>query len=126
VDQWLMRVEGALAAHFKQENGPSRPGVEWVIGLKHGAATYTAPVRAYHAADATAKTRADQQYQAQTVMQYLNDLIAGGWHPDQPRDHAITIGNPLGSGPLGGGRLGSGPLGEAPETPRKKPWWRVW
>ena len=25
MDQWLMRVEGALAAHFKQENGASRP-----------------------------------------------------------------------------------------------------
>ena len=116
MDQWLMRVEGELAAHFKQENGASRPGVEWVIGLKHGAAAYTARVRAYHAGDATAKTRADQQYQAQTVMQYLNDLIAGGWHPDQPRDHAITIGNPL----------VSLPLGEAPEPPKKQPWWRVW
>lgn len=111
-----MRVEGVLAAHFKQANGPSRPGVEWAIGLKHGVETHTARVRAHLADDVTRKTRADQQYQAQTVMQYLNDLILKGWHPDQPREHVITIGNPLGGNPL----ASSG----APEP--KKPWWKVW
>jgi hypothetical protein len=111
---WLMRVEGALAAHFKQENGPSRPGTEWAIGLKHGDATHRVLVRAYLAADATAKTRADQDYQARTVMQYLNDLIVQGWHPDQPRPHVITIGNPL-----------ADPPGTAPAA-AKKPWWRLW
>jgi hypothetical protein len=113
-EPWLMRVEGALAAHFKQESGPSRPGVEWAIGLKHGDKTYAARVRAYLAADATAETRADQDYQARTVMQYLNDLIAKGWHPDQTREHLITIGNPL-----------AGPPG-APQAAAKKPWWRLW
>jgi hypothetical protein len=109
-----MRVEGRLAAHFKQESGPSRPGVDWAIGLKHGDATTRVLVRAYLAADASARTQADQDYQAQTVMQYLNDLIARGWHPDQPRPHVITIGNPRDGAP-----------GSAP-APANKPWWRLW
>lgn len=108
--QWLMRVEGALSAHFKQANGPSQPGADWKIGLEHGAATYTVTVRALLADDATKKTRADQHYQAQTVMPYLDDLIARGWHPDQRREHVITIGNPLGP----------------PQAESKKPWWRIW
>jgi hypothetical protein len=113
-DQWLMRVEGGLSAHFKQPSGPSRPGTDWTIGLKRGDATHTVRVRAYLSDDASAHTRKDQQYQAQTVMQYLNDLLTKGWHPDQPKEHVITIGNPLGGRPLG-----------APPEP-KKPWWRFW
>jgi hypothetical protein len=113
-EPWLMRVEGALSAHFKQDDGPSRPGTEWAIGLKHGDKTYTARVRAYLAADATAKTRADQDYQARTVMQYLNDLIAKGWDPEQQRAHVITIGNPLAD------------LPGAAQAAAKKPWWRLW
>ena len=108
-EQWLMRVEGALSAHFKQPSGPSRPGTDWKIGLKHGAATYTVLVRAYLSDDASARTRKDQTYQGQTVMQYLNDLITKGWHPDQAREHVITIGNPLGAPPE-----------------EKRPWWKFW
>ncbi len=113
-EQWLMRVEGALEAHFKQPNGPSRPGVDWTIGIKHGAATWTVIVRAFLADDASAATRADQHYQAQTVMQYLNDLIGKGWHPGQPHAHEITIGDPLGAPTA------------LPATETKRPWWRLW
>ena len=33
---WLMRVEGGLAASFKQPDGTSRPGTDWKIGIKRG------------------------------------------------------------------------------------------
>jgi hypothetical protein len=105
-----MRVEGALEAHFKQPSGPSRPGVDWVIGLKRGEETHRVRVRAYLADDVTAATRKDTTYQGRTVMQYLNELLEQGWQPGEPREHEITIGNPL---------PGTGP------APRK-PWWRFW
>ena len=110
-EPWLMRVEGALDAHFKQPDGPSRPGTDWVIGLKRGDELHQVRVRSYLSPDATAATRGDTTYLGRTVMQYLDDLLRSGWHPSQQREHVITIGNPL--------------PGTQPSAPRK-PWWRVW
>jgi hypothetical protein len=104
-----MRVEGGLAAHFKTADGGSRPGVHWKIALKRGDEIHTVLVKAFLTPDATRATQRDQEYQAQTVMQYLNDQLHAGWHPEQQRDHVIHIGNPL------------------PGTrPSPKPWWRIW
>ena len=111
-EPWRMRVEGGLSAHFKQPSGPSRPGTEWAIVLKRGEETHTVRVRAYLAEGAGKATRADQGYQARTTMQYLDDLLARGWHPSEQREHVITIGDPLPS------------PGAAPA--RRKPWWRFW
>lgn len=92
--QWLMRIEGGLNAHFKQADGSSRPGTDWAVGLKHGEDLYKVFVRTYLSDDLRADLKANQEYQAQTVMGFLNDLIRQGWHPDQPRDLTITITNP--------------------------------
>ncbi len=92
--QWLMRIEGALAAHFTQADGSSRPGTDWSVGLKNGDKTYKVFVRAYLSDDITQQAKADQDYQGSRVMGYLNDLLAHGWHPDQERDLIITIQNP--------------------------------
>ena len=105
---WLMRVEKGLSAHFNQADGPSRPGVVWSIGLKHGEALYTVMVKTLFQDDATAATRADSDYQAQTAMQYLNDQLQQGWHPDVEREHTIYLGNPV------------------PVAAPKRPWWKVW
>jgi len=107
--QWLMRIEGALAAHFKQADGSSCPGTDWAVGIKKGNATYKVFVRAYLSADITPEAKADKEYQGKTVMGYLNDLIMQGWLPDQPRDLVIVIQNPTGL-----------------STPPKKSKWRLW
>jgi hypothetical protein len=95
-EPWLMRVEGGLAAHFKVPDGPSRPGVQWTIGLKQGERTYRVMVKGLLADDASAETQQDHEYQAQVAMQYLNDQLNAGWHPDEERDHLIFIGNSTG------------------------------
>jgi hypothetical protein len=108
-----MRIEGGLSASFLTPDGPSRPGVLWRVGLKRGEETYTVHVRALLADDATAATRRDEQYQARTTMQYLDDLLRGGWHPTQDTpdvQHTIHIGNPIG----------------APAPTARRPWWRLW
>ena len=94
-DVWLMRVEDGLSAHFKEEDGSSRPGVQWAIGLKRGDEIFRVLVKALLADDASSATRNNQEYQAQTAMQYLNDQLNGGWHPSEEREHTIYIGNPL-------------------------------
>ena len=109
-NSWLTRIESGLAAHFKEEGGCSRPGVMWSVGLKRGEETWTATVKALLSDDASAATRADQQYQARTAMQYLNDRLAQGWHPSQQQDHTIYISNPPGTPPLAAAR----------------PWWKFW
>jgi hypothetical protein len=111
-EPWLMRVESGLSAHFKQPSGPSRSGTEWAIGLKRGDETHTVRVRAFLAEGVSKATRTDQGYQARTAMQYLNDLLARGWHPSERREHEIIIGDPL-------------PVPGAAPAPRKR-WWRFW
>jgi hypothetical protein len=109
-EQWLMRIEGALSAHFFQPDGSSRPGTDWSVGLKRGEQTYNVMVRAYLSDDMTRRARADTTYQGQTVMGYLNDLLEQGWRPEQGGDLEITIQNPTGE----------------TETEESKPWWKLW
>jgi hypothetical protein len=94
-----MRIEGALAAHFKQADGSSRPGTDWAVSLKNGDKTYKVFVRAYLSNDITPRAKADREYQGKTVLGYLNDLINQGWHPDQQRDLVIVIQNTTGAPP---------------------------
>jgi hypothetical protein len=109
-DPWLMRIEGALSAHFKQPDGPSRQGTDWKVGLKRGEELHTIFVRTYLSPDATASTRADTNYQGQTVMGYVNDLLRSGWSPADPVPSTIVIQNPTG----------------VAAAPKKKSWWRIW
>jgi hypothetical protein len=112
---WLMRVEQSLSATFKQDDGSTRPGVMWTIGMKQGNEIFHPTVRALFADDVTSKTRDDQMYQGRTVMRYLNDQMRQGWNPAQPRDHRIYIGNPTGCDK------------DSPDkASNRKPWWKVW
>lgn len=101
-----MTIESGLAAHFNQPDGPSVPGVSWLVRIERDGRLHHARVRALLAADATRATRKDQTYQANTTMQYLADQIESGWDPADAREHEILIGNPHG------------------EVAR--PWWRFW
>jgi|SRR5262249_15535984 len=92
--QWLMRIEGALSAHFYQPDGSSRPGTDWTVGLKRGDDTYTVIVRAYLSDDASEQTRKDTVYQGRTVLGYISDLLSQGWTPDREGDLVIVIQNP--------------------------------
>jgi hypothetical protein len=109
-EPWLMRIEGALSAHFFQPDGSSRPGTDWSVGLKRGEQTYNVMVRAYLSDDMSKRARADTDYQGQTVMGYLNDLLTQGWTPEQEADLTITIQNPTGE----------------TASEEAKPWWKLW
>lgn len=104
-----MFIESALAAHFKQAQGPSMPGVSWLVRIEYGGLSHHARVKALLSPDATKATRKDEGYQARTTMEYLAAQIQNGWDPAQEREHVIHIGNPHGE----------------PPTPAR-PWWRFW
>jgi hypothetical protein len=93
-EQWQARTEGSLNAHFKQADGSSRPGTDWKIGLRRGAETQTIFVRAYLADSATKATRANTNYQAQTVIGYVFDRLAAGWTPADGPLPGLTILDP--------------------------------
>lgn len=101
-----MSIESALEAHFKQADGPSLPGVSWLVRIEHGGHLYHARVKALLAPDATKATRRDDGYQARTTMRYLAAEIENGWNPAQEREHTIHIGNPHGQ--------------------PAQPWWKFW
>jgi len=101
-----MSIESALEAHFKQADGPSLPGVSWLVRIEHAGQVHHARVKALLAPDATKATRRDDGYQARTTMQYLAAEIESGWNPAREREHTIHIGNPHGQ----------------PE----QPWWKFW
>lgn len=109
--QWTLRVTNGLAAYFVQPDGPSRPGVVWSLQIARGDERYTAMVKTLFTDDATRATRRDDQYQAQTAMQYLDDRLRQGWHPVNDEEHTIFLGNPLSSS----GRAAA-----------RRPWWRIW
>jgi hypothetical protein len=109
--EWLMRIEGALDAHFKQPDGTSRPGTDWAVGLKRGTETCRILVRSYCDAEMTPRARADTRYQGQTVLGYVGDLLNQGWTPDKGGQHVIVIRNPT---------------GEPPPGSAARPWWKFW
>jgi hypothetical protein len=102
-----MSIESGLEAHFKQTDGPSLPGVSWLVRIEHGGRMHHARVKALLAPDASKATRRDNGYQAATTMQYLAAEIENGWDPAQEREHVIHIGNPHGA-------------------PAAAPWWKFW
>jgi hypothetical protein len=108
-----MRIEGALNAHFKQPDGTSRPGTDWAVGLKRGQEIHRVLVRAYLDAEMSARARADREYQGQTVLGYVSDLLAQGWTPDQGGNPTIVIRNPNHEPP-------------DPAAAAARPWWRFW
>jgi hypothetical protein len=110
--QWLMRIEGALDAHFVQPDGSSRPGTDWAVGLKRGEETHRVMVRTYFDDSMSRRARADREYQGQTVLGYVGDLLAQGWMPDKGAP-PIVIRNPPGEPP-------------DPAEAASRPWWKLW
>jgi hypothetical protein len=110
-----MRVEKGLSAHFKQPNGPSRPGTDWAVGIKRGDEVHTVHVRTYMADDLAQNLRDDSQYQARTAMSYLNDMLQKGLDPTNPGELAITLTNPPGT-----------PSVTPADAPPKKSRWKFW
>jgi hypothetical protein len=93
-DQWTARAEGALQAHFIGDDGVSRPGTDYAIGLIRGTETRRIIVRAFLADNISAATRADREYQGQTVLGYVFDRLAAGWTPADGDLPPLTIHDP--------------------------------
>jgi hypothetical protein len=110
-EQWQGRIESVLNAHFKQPDGSSRPGTDWKIGLRRGDDIQTVIVRAYLADTVSTATRANTNYQGQTVLGYVFNRLADGWTPADGPLPGLTIldpspGQPVPAPPQKRGLLG--------------------
>jgi hypothetical protein len=90
----MMRIEGGLSAHFFQPDGSSKPGTDWTVGLKRGDEIRRVMVRTYLDDGVSEGTRSDTEYQGQTVLGYVNDLLGNGWSPEQGSPPEIVIRDP--------------------------------
>jgi hypothetical protein len=76
---WLIEVTGALAAHFTQPDGSSKPGMDWAVSLTRASEEKRIMVRAYD----EAVTGASPEDGAQLVCLYVASLLKSGWSPDK-------------------------------------------
>jgi hypothetical protein len=90
----MMRIEGGLSAHFLQPDGSSKPGTDWTVGLKRGGEIRQVMVRTYLDEGVSERTRSDTEYQGQTVLGYVSDLLAKGWAPEKGSPPQIVIRDP--------------------------------
>jgi hypothetical protein len=74
---WTITVTGALRAHFKQLDGTSRPGADWIVALAQRGDVKRIMVRVY-AENALGKS---PEQEAQMVAEYVGGLLGSGWSP---------------------------------------------
>lgn len=71
-------VERGLAAHFKQANGPSRPGIDWLVKIE-GPKSGTVIVRTY--LKSAAASELDKAMLSQQALDLVQRKIESGWNP---------------------------------------------
>ncbi len=80
-----------MSAHFFDDKGVSRPGIEVAVGLKHGEAVFTVMVRVFLADGVGAAARGHTNRLAHMAMDHVFDRLDEGWRPDQGALPPITI-----------------------------------
>ncbi len=74
---WKIEITGGLNAHFKQPDGPSKPGTDWAVSLKRGPEVHRILVRSYARGDG----KISQQQEIGMVLHYVAGLVGRGWMP---------------------------------------------
>lgn len=77
--EWRITVLQGLKAHFKQPNGPSKPGTDWMVAVGNGVQEFRILVRAY----ADDVVGLDQQGEVAAMVGFVAGLVRGGWTPDK-------------------------------------------
>lgn len=73
---WNVTVLGNfMRAHFKQADGPSRPGILWAVVISDGKVETKVLVQSYD-------TGLAPEQDAQRVMSHMAKLIQSGWTPE--------------------------------------------
>lgn len=71
-------VGNGLTAYFKQPQGPSRPGVDWVVRID-GEQAVTVMVRTYFSSDPPRE--AEKSALAEQAARFITQKLATGWVP---------------------------------------------
>src|SRR5436853_6781381 len=76
-ENWRVTVTDGLNAFFKQANGPSKPGTDWVAVLRRGSDERRVLVRTY-----CEESLQGSPQQASRAVQYVAELLNKGWKPE--------------------------------------------
>ena len=71
-------VQQGLAAHFKQPNGTSRSGIDWMLGIE-GDKNAKIIVRTYMSGDAASEE--EKTSLADSAVAFIQNKIEPGWEP---------------------------------------------
>ena len=104
---WSIRIEKVQPAHYALPDGTTQPGLDWFVHMISGETSHRVVVHSTLSEDLTLHARSDREYHGEVVIQYLEDLLAEGWTPEQGGHLEVLIENPSG-------------------RPGRKPWWRFW
>lgn len=88
-NEWRITVTNGLKAHFRQPNGLSLPGTDWVVELQSGVKSVRVMVRAY--TNDVAGLSPVQE--SQTVAEFVGQLLQRGWTPEnwQGKSGELTL-----------------------------------
>ena len=76
--KWVIQVTGYLQAHFYQDDGSSRPGIDCAVSLTNDSETKGILVRAYD----DAVINAPPEEVSRLIECYVASLVDSGWSPD--------------------------------------------
>lgn len=84
---WNVTVVKGLQASFKQSDGPSRPGHDWIVLLSRGSEQKQTMIRTY----SDRYPSLSHQAFATAAIEFVKQQICNGWDPDDIPDPPETL-----------------------------------
>ncbi len=74
-----LSVTSGLSAHFNQTDGPSLPGVDWIVNVSGPDVNTNVLVRTLFSSDPP--DQSEQESMAELALSEVRSKLAGGWKP---------------------------------------------
>lgn len=79
--EYKLSVSSGLSAYFKQPDGPSLPGVDWIINVSGSDVDTTVLVRIMFSSDPP--DQSEQESMAELAKAEVRSRLASGWRPGE-------------------------------------------
>jgi hypothetical protein len=77
--EYKLSVTSGLSAHFKQPDGPSVPGVDWIVSVSGPDVNTNVLVRTLFSSGPP--DQSEQESMAELALAQVRSKLAGGWKP---------------------------------------------
>lgn len=106
---WRLSITNGLQAHFRQSNGSSRPGTDWVVVLSDGSRERRALVRTY----TDRSPRSTVEHHAAAAVAYVSQMLENGWCPNRDSEPSEFV-------------VPDDFVAPSTQSSGKRPWWKIW